>query len=90
MEEAERERLLTQKQQLEADLLKVRALALEEVSPEGNGSDPGAALAELNQEAVTLSRQLMDVSARAQAFEADPVSRAGDLGSLPERGDLLG
>ena len=29
---------------------------------------------ELNQEAVTLSRQLMDVSARAQAFESDPVA----------------
>ena len=74
MEGAERERLLTQKQQLVDDLLKVRALALEEVSPEGNGSDPGAALAELNQEAVTLSRQLTDVSARAQAFEADPIA----------------
>ena len=31
-------------------------------------------MAELNQEAVTLSRQLMDVSARAQAFEANPVA----------------
>ena len=74
MEEAERERLLTQKQQLEDDLLKVRALALEEVSPGGNGSDPGSTLAQLNQEAVTLSRQLMGVSARAQAFEANPVA----------------
>ena len=74
MEGAERERLLTQKQQLEDDLLKVRALALEEVSPEGNGSDPGAALAELNQEAVILSRQLTDVAVRTQAFEADPIA----------------
>ena len=31
-------------------------------------------MAELNQEAVTLSRQLMDVSARVQAFESDPVT----------------
>ena len=74
MEEAERERLLKHKERLEDDLLAVRQRALEEVSPEGNGSDPGAALAELNQEAVTLSRQLMDVSARAQAFEANPVA----------------
>ena len=32
------------------------------------------ALAELNQEAVTLNHQLTDVAARAQAFEADPVT----------------
>ena len=74
MEEAERERLLKQRAQLEGDLLKIRERALEEVSPNGNGSDAGPTLAELNQEAVTLSRQLTDVSARAQAFESDPVA----------------
>ena len=74
MEGAERERLLKHKERLEDELLKVRALALEEVSPEGNGSDPGVALAELNQEAVTLNHQLTDVAARAQAFEANPVT----------------
>ena len=90
MEGAERERLLKHKERLEDDLLKVQQRALEEVSPDGNGSGPGSALAELNQEAVTLSRQLTDVAARAKAFEADPVNRAGSLGSLPKRGDLLG
>ena len=77
MEEAERERLLKHKERLEDDLLKVRALALEEVSPEGNGSGPGSTLAEINQKAVTLSRQLMDVSARAQAFEVQTPFRSG-------------
>ena len=74
MEEAGRERLLKQKERLEDDLLKVRAHALEKAEPNGNGSDPGATLAEFNEEAVTLSGQLTDVSARAQAFEADPVA----------------
>ena len=74
MEEAERERLLKHKDRLEDDLLAVRQRALEQVSHDGGGSGPGVALAELNQEAVTLSRQLTDVSARAQAFEADPVA----------------
>ena len=74
MEGAERERLLKHKERLEDELLKVRQRAFEEVSPDGNGPDPGTALAELNQEAVTLSRQLTDVAARAQAFEADPVA----------------
>ena len=74
MEEAERERLLKHKERLEDDLLKVRQRAFEEVSPGGNGPDPGAALAELNQEAVILSRQLTDVAVRAQAFEADPIA----------------
>ncbi len=75
MEEVERERLLTQKEQLEGDLLTVRERALAEAAaPNGNGTDPGASLLELNQEAVTLSRQLMDISARAQAFESDPVA----------------
>ena len=74
MAETERERLLKQKQQLEDDLLKVRARALEEMSPGGNGSPPGPTLVEINQEAVTLSRQLTNVSARAQAFETDPVA----------------
>ena len=74
MEEVERERLLTQKEQLEGDLLTVRERALAEAAPNGNGSDPGPSLLELNQEAVTLSRQLMDVSARAQEFESDPVA----------------
>ena len=73
MEEAERERLLKHKERLEDDLLAVRQRALEEVSHDGGGSGPGSTLAQLNQEAVTLSRQLMDVSARAQAFEANPV-----------------
>ena len=73
MEDDERERLLTQKQQLEDDLLKVRERALEEVSPEGNGSDPGSTLADLNQEAVTLSRSLTEVAVSARAFEAHPV-----------------
>ncbi len=53
---------------------KLRERALKEAEPNGNGSDPGAALVELNQEAVTLSRQLTDVSARVRAFEADPVA----------------
>ena len=74
MEEAERERLLKQKDQLEGNLLKVRERALEEMTPDGNGSDPGPTLVDLNQEAVTLSRQLTDVSARVQAFESDPVA----------------
>ena len=74
MEEAERERLLEHKERLEDDLRDVRQRALEEVSPDGNGPDPGAALAELNREAVTLSRQLTNVAARAQAFVADPVA----------------
>ncbi len=74
MEEAERELLMKQKEQLEGNLLKVRERALEEMTPDGNGSDPSASLVDLNQEAVTLSRQLMDVSARARAFESDPVA----------------
>ena len=37
-------------------------------------SDPGPTLVEINQKAVTLSRQLTDVSARAQAFESDRVA----------------
>ena len=74
MEEAGRERLLKQKERLEDDLLKVRAHALEKAPPDGNGSDPGATLADLNREAVTLSRHLTDVSARAQAFETDLVA----------------
>ena len=74
MEETGRERLLKRKERLEDDLLKVRAHALEKAPPDGNGSDPGPSLLELNREAVTLSRQLTDVSARAQAFEADPVA----------------
>ena len=41
MEGAERERLLKHKEQLEDDLLEVRQRALEEVSPDGNGSGPG-------------------------------------------------
>ena len=53
---------------------KLRERTLKEAEPNGNGSDPGAALVELNQEAVTLSRQLTDVSARVRAFEADPVA----------------
>ena len=59
---------------MEDDFLKVRERALEEGTLDGNGSDPGPTLADLNQEAVTLSRQLIDVSVRAQAFEADPVA----------------
>ena len=75
LEEAEQERLLKQKEQLEHDLLKVRERALAEVSPDGNGSDPGGpTLVGLNREAVTLSRQLVDVSSKAQVFEADPVT----------------
>ena len=74
MEEAEQERLLKQKEQLEDDLRKVRERALEEMTPDGNGADSGATLVDLNQEAVTLTRQLTDVSARAQAFESDPVA----------------
>ena len=53
---------------------KLRERALEEGTLDGNGSDPGAALADLNEEAVTLSRQLTDVSARAWAFESDRVA----------------
>ena len=74
MEDAGRERLLKRKERLEHAHRKLRERALEEVTLDGNGSDPGAALAELNQEAVTLSRQLTDVSARAQTFEADLVA----------------
>ncbi len=74
MEESERERLLKQKEQLENDLLKVRERALAEVSPDGDGSAPGPTLVGLNREAVTLSRHLVDVSGRAQTFEADPVA----------------
>ncbi len=74
MEEAEQERLLNQREQLEDDLRKVRERALEEMTPDGNGADSGATLVDLNQEAVTLTRQLTDVSARAQAFESDPVA----------------
>ena len=74
MEAVERERLLKQKEQLEGDLLKLRQRALEEVAPESNGSDPGQTLADFNQESVTLSRQLADVSARAKMFEGDPVT----------------
>ena len=74
MEEAERERLLKQKDQLEDDLRKVRERALEEMTPDGNGSDTGPRLTALNQDAVTLGRQLMDVSARAGAFESAPVA----------------
>ena len=72
--DAKRERLLKRKERLEDDFLKVRARALEEAPPDGDGSDPGPTLVELNQEAVTLSRRLTDVSARAQAFESDPVA----------------
>ena len=64
MEEADRERLLERKEQLEKDLLKLRQRALEEEVPESNGSDRGQ----------TLSHQLADVSARAQMFESDPVT----------------
>ena len=74
MEGAERERLLKRKEQLEEALLKIRQRALEQVSPGSDGSDPGQTLAKLNQETVTLSRQLVDVSARAQTFETDPVA----------------
>ena len=74
LEEAERERLLKQKEQLESGLLKLHRRALEEMSPENNGSDPGLTLADLNQETVTLSRQLAGVSARAKTFEGDPVT----------------
>ncbi len=74
MEEAGRGRRLKRKERLEDDLLKVRERALEEVTLDGNGSDPGPTLVEFNEEAVTLSGQLTDVSARAQAFEADPVA----------------
>ncbi len=74
MEEAGRERLLKRKERLEHAHRKLRERALEEVSPDGNEADPGATLAEINQEAVTLSRQLTDVSARVRAFEADPVA----------------
>ena len=74
MEEAGRGRLLKRKERLEDDLLKVRERALEEVALDGNGSDPGPTFVELNREAVTLSRQLTDVSARVRAFEADPVA----------------
>ena len=74
MEETERERLLKQKERLEDDLLKVRAHALEKAPPDGNGSSPGATLADLNEEAVTLSRHLTDVSVRVEAFETDLVA----------------
>ena len=74
MEDAGRERLLKRKERLEDDLLTVRERALEEGTLDGNGSDPGPTLVELNREAVTLSRQLTDVSARVRAFEADPVA----------------
>ena len=41
MEEVERERLLTQKEQLEGDHLTVRERALAEAAaPNGNGTDP--------------------------------------------------
>ena len=73
MEDAEQERLLAQKHKLEDDLRRVQERALAVVSPNGNDAEPGAALADLNQEAVTLSRQLTDVSVRARAFETDPV-----------------
>ena len=56
MEEAGRERLLTRKERLEDDLLKVRERALEEGTLDGHGSDPGPTLVELNREAATLSR----------------------------------
>ena len=74
MEETERERLLTQKEQLEHAHRKLRERALAEAAPNGNATDPGPTLVELNQEAVSLSRQLTDVSVRAQAFESDPVA----------------
>ena len=74
MEDAGRERLLKQRERLEHAHRKLRERALKEAEPNGNGSDPGAALVEINQKAVTLSRQLTDVSARAQAFESDPVA----------------
>ena len=90
MEDAGRERLLKGKERLEDDLLKVRERALEEGTLDGNGSDPGPTVVELNREAVTLSRQLTDVSVRVEAFETDLVAEREVLGSLPERGDLLG
>ena len=74
MEKAERERLLKQKVHLEANLLKVRQRALVEVSPGSNGHESEKTLAKLNQEAVTLSRQLAEISAKAQAFETDLVT----------------
>ena len=74
MEGAERERLLKQKGKLEGELLKIRKRALENVSLDGNGSNPGSTLVKLNQELVTLSRQMADVSAKAQAYETDAVT----------------
>ena len=86
MEDAGRERLLKRKERLEDDLLKVRERALEEGTLDGHRSDPGPALVELNREAVTLSRQLMDVSARAgpgQDLTHAARRDAGQLGNLP-------
>ena len=82
MEGAERERLLKHKERLEDDLLAVRQRALEEVSPDGNGSDPGVALAELNQEAVTLSRQ--------HAMWAQPVAQAVEVAAFRRSGPDIG
>jgi site-specific DNA recombinase len=74
MEEAERERLVKQKEQLEEDLAAVRKRALELMSPDNNEPDREEKLAKVNQRAVTLTRHLANVSARLQVFEGDQVT----------------
>jgi site-specific DNA recombinase len=74
MEEAERERLVKQKEQLEEDLAAVRKRALELMSPDNNEPDREEKLAKVNQRAVTLTRHLANVSARLRVFEGDQVT----------------
>lgn len=74
MEEAERDRLTKQKEQLEEDLALVRKRALELMSPDGNEPEREAKLAKINQRAVTLTRQLANVSAGLRVFESDQVT----------------
>jgi site-specific DNA recombinase len=69
IENAEKERLIRQRLQLEENLAQVRHQAIELMNPGNNRSDKEEALATVNQQAVDLSRQLTGVAARCKTYQ---------------------
>lgn len=82
IEEAERERLIRQKEQMKEELGRVREQAIKLMKP-GN-DQPGKAemLSAINQQAVEISKQLAHVSDRCKAYKGEHISEQDVSGTF--------
>ena len=78
IEAEERERLLVQKKELEQSLQSVRQEALKLMSPDNDDPDRNSRLPLVNQQAVDLTKQLTNVSARLKVIDTEQISE-GDV-----------